>query len=272
MVRMAALLAVAGFIFQANLAAADSLDDIVARGEIAIGSKADYWPYGFRDGEGRIVGMEPELAADIAQRLGVKLRIEPASSANRVELLQKGKVDAIIATMAVTGERSKLVSFVRPFYYASGIAGLVPPRAGVRDEDGLKGKPVCAVKGNYANAELQSTYVQRELVVADSIPDAAEALFRGRCALFVYDDAALRALKRREPDKWKDYELIEFPLIDPQPWAIALRLEERPGALAKFMSKTILDWHKSGFLAQLEKKWLERNTAWVEAMQGKYRR
>ncbi len=112
--------------FSCASARADTLADIKAKGELVVGTKADYPPYGFRDKSGQLVGIEPELAADIAKRLGVKVRIEPVQSSNRIQFLQQGKIDLMIATMNITDERKKAVGIVEPAYYASGIAGLVP--------------------------------------------------------------------------------------------------------------------------------------------------
>ena len=35
----------------------------------------------------------------------------------------------------------------------------------------------------------------------------------------------------------------------------AVKLEERDGPWGQFMAKTIADWHRSGKLIELEKKW-----------------
>jgi ABC-type amino acid transport substrate-binding protein len=64
---------------------AGSMDDIKARGELVVGVKTDYPPYGFRDRDGRIVGLEPDLAADLAKRLGVSLKLVAVLSSNRIE-------------------------------------------------------------------------------------------------------------------------------------------------------------------------------------------
>ena len=47
---------------------ADVVDDIKKRGKLIVGVKADYKPYGFRDTSGKIVGIEPDLAQDVAQK------------------------------------------------------------------------------------------------------------------------------------------------------------------------------------------------------------
>src|SRR5580704_4986870 len=96
----AGLLALAG-----HSASADDLAMIRQRGTLIVGVKADYPPFGFRSPSGEIVGIEPALAADVAKSLGVKLELVPVSAANRIQFLQQGKIDLIIATMNGTLER-----------------------------------------------------------------------------------------------------------------------------------------------------------------------
>src|SRR5437764_11226107 len=93
---------------------AQTLDKVKQRGVIVVGTKADYKPFGFRDTSGAIVGFEPDLARDVADRLGVKLEIEPVVSSNRMQFLQQGKIDLMIATMNDTAERRKTVGIIDP--------------------------------------------------------------------------------------------------------------------------------------------------------------
>src|SRR5947207_7592985 len=101
---VASAIAVVGFALAAP-ATAQTLDKIKQRGVLTVGTKADYKPFGFRDTNGAIVGFEPDLAMDVAQQLGVRLELEPVVSANRMQFLQQGKIDLMIATMNVTQER-----------------------------------------------------------------------------------------------------------------------------------------------------------------------
>src|SRR5437870_9544381 len=59
---------------------AQTLDKIKQRGTLIVGTKPDYKPFGFRDPTGAIVGFEPDLAKDVADKLGVKLELEPVVS------------------------------------------------------------------------------------------------------------------------------------------------------------------------------------------------
>ena len=74
-----------------------------------------------RDPSGAIVGFEPDLARDVAERLGVRLELEPVVSANRMQFLQQGKIDLMIATMNDTPDRRQAVGIPYPDYYAGGV-------------------------------------------------------------------------------------------------------------------------------------------------------
>lgn len=258
------MLAMLGLVAHGGDARADTLADIKAKGELIVGSKADYVPYGFRDSSGEIVGVEPELAADIAERLGVKLKIEPVLSSNRMQFLQQGKIDLIFATMNYTEERAKVVGFVEPFYYASGVGALVNSKANVKSTADLEGKPVCALQGAFYNAEIQEKFVKQNLVAFKGVPEAEQALLNGQCVAFVYDDTLLLPKPKFEPEKWAGFEFMPIPEIEPQPWGIAVRLEDKDSAYAKAVSEIIQDWHKTGKLLEVEKKWLGANTKWLQ--------
>ena len=98
----------------ATAASADALDDIKKKGVLVVGTKADYRPFGYLDPSGKIVGFEPDLAADVAKRLGVKLELVPVVASNRIQFLQQGKIDMMIATMSDTPERRKIVDIIEP--------------------------------------------------------------------------------------------------------------------------------------------------------------
>ena len=53
------------------------------------------------------------------------------------------------------------------------------------------------------------------------------------------------------------------------PWGLAVNQGEK--GFGDFMSKTITDWHKTGFIQQLEKKWGIKPTKWAQEMHDKYK-
>src|SRR5437868_13799765 len=134
----AAIAATVALAFAAAPAASQTLDKIKQRGVLVVGSKADYKPFGFRDPSGAITGFEPDLAKDVADLLGVKLQLEPVVSSNRMQFLQQGKIDLMIATMNDTADRRQAVGIPYPQYYASGVAALAPKSLALKDWSELK--------------------------------------------------------------------------------------------------------------------------------------
>src|SRR5665647_383017 len=97
-----AIAALMAGMFTVTAVHADAISNIKEKGVLVVGAKADYRPFGFLDPSGKIVGFEPDLAADIAKRLGVKLELVPVVSSNRIQYLQQGKIDLMIATLSDT--------------------------------------------------------------------------------------------------------------------------------------------------------------------------
>ncbi len=253
----------AASLFSAS-AFADAIEEIKKKGTLVVGTKADYPPYGFLDASGKIIGMEPDMAADVAKRLGVKLELVPTVASNRMQFLQQGKIDLMISTMSVNEERKKVVGIIEPYYYASGVGILVNKKANVKSAADLKGKPVCAIQGAFYNNRIQSEFTGQDLVAFKGVPENEAALLNGQCVGFVYDDVLLIYKKENEGDKWKDFEVVVLNEFTPVPWGLAVKLEEKDTAWGKFMAETTAEWLKSGTLLELEKKWLGQNTEWLK--------
>ena len=81
-------------------------------GQAAVGKKADYKPWGYRDSSGEIVGMEIDMAKDVAAKMGVDLELVAVQSSNRMQFLEQGKIDLMIATMSDRKDRREIVGIV----------------------------------------------------------------------------------------------------------------------------------------------------------------
>jgi polar amino acid transport system substrate-binding protein len=249
----------------ATVARADALADIKAKGTLVVGTKSDYRPFGFLDPSGKIVGFEPDLAADIARRLGVKLELVPVVASNRIQFLQQGKIDIMIATMSDTPERRKIVDIVEPSYYGSGTNILTPKSAGIKTWDGLRGKKVCLIQGSFYNKELQEKY-GIDGVAFPGTAEAYAALKNGNCVAFAYDDTAI--VGEMQKPEWSGYDMPLDSILF-VPWGMAVKQGEK--ALSDMLTKTITDWHKTGFIQGLETKWGIKPTKFAQESHDKYK-
>ena len=257
----AALLA----IFGVHAAMADVLADIKKKGVLVVGTKADYRPFGYLDPSGKIIGFEPDLAADVAKRLGVKLELVPVVASNRIQFLQQGKIDLMLATMSDTPERRKIIDIVDPSYYGSGTNILAPRAAAIKSWESLKGQKVCLIQGSFYNKELQEKYG----VVGVAFPGTAEAytaLKNGDCVAFAYDDTAI--VGELQKPEWSGYDMPLDSILF-VPWGAGVAQGEK--AMTDFMSKTVTDWHKTGLIQSLEKKWSIKPTKFAQEMHDKYK-
>jgi polar amino acid transport system substrate-binding protein len=258
----AGITTVAAAILVAGPLAAQTLDKIKQRGVLTVGTKADYKPFGFRDTAGAIVGFEPDLARDVAQQLGVRLELEPVVSANRMQFLQQGKIDLMIATMNVTQERRQTVGIVDPSYYASGVNVLAIKRAALKTWEQLKNQKICAIQGAWYNKVVAEKY-GADIVAFRGQTESETALLLGNCIGWMYDDTAF--LERLGDPKWAAFEMPLETILD-EPWGAAVKLEERNGPWGQFMAKILTEWHRSGKLVEVEKKWNIPPSAFLKRM------
>ncbi len=258
--------ALTGMVALAAAAQADVLDDIKKRGTLIVGVKADYKPFGFRDPSGGIIGLEPDLAADVAKKLGVKLELVPVVSANRMEFLNQGKIDLMIATMSDKPERRKVVQVIEPLYYSDAVNVLLKKDAPVKSWDDLKGKKLCGTTGAFYNKDIAQKYGP-EIISFDGSEKPLLALKNGDCIGYLYDQTFV--VGKLTEDDWKGGYQMVLPGIMETPWAIAVKLGETN--LQKFMEDIHKEWMKSGRIVELEKKWHVPPTDYAKRMHEKFK-
>lgn len=251
-------------------AAAQSLDALAAikaRGKLVVGCKNDYRPYGFLDPSGQIVGLEIDLAKEVADRIGVALELVPVIAANRMEFLNQARIDMILATMGDTADRRKVVGMIEPNYYAGATTILALKSAGFKSWEQLRGRKVCAVQGAYYNRRVGQLYGP-DLQVFPAVPDALNALAGGNCAAFLFDNTLIVSTLASDPVKWGAYEM-PVPSEDPQLWAIAVRQADLRGPFGMLLSEMSAGWLKSGRILELERKWQIEPSPYLVEMQKK---
>ena len=92
-----------------------TLDEIKESGAINIGVFSDKNPFGYVDENGEYQGYDIYFANRLGEDLGVDVNFVSTEAANRIEYLQTGKVDIILANFTVTDERAEEVDFALPY-------------------------------------------------------------------------------------------------------------------------------------------------------------
>ena len=143
------------------------MDTIKENDVIRIGVFGDKPPFSYVDANGDNQGFDVEISKKIAEDLlGDSSKIEwvITEAANRVEYLETGKVDLMMANFTVTPERAEVVDFANPYMKVS--IGIVSPEGDViTDVSQLKGKQLIVNQGTTAEAYFRENYPDIELLV-----------------------------------------------------------------------------------------------------------
>ena len=245
----------------------DTLKRIMDRGKVVVGVKADYKPWGFKNSDGEIVGMEIDMAQEVAKTLGVDLETVAVQSSNRMQFLEQGKIDIMIATMSDRPDRREIVGIVQPNYYTSGTNIMSPKALGVSGWEELRGKPVCGKQGAFYNQIVEKRYGV-EVAAFTGNAEAKQALRDKKCVAWVYDDSSI--MSDLLSGNWDGFEM-PLPSEDDNPWALAVTLEEKECVLGNMMSGLQYNWLQSGKLIELEEKWGIQPTQFLADQKEKFK-
>lgn len=178
-----------------------SPEGIKKAGKVRIGVFSDKEPFGFVDSSGKYQGYDVFFAHRIAQDLlgsPDKVEFVPVEAASRVEYLQSGKVDIILANFTQTPQRAEVVDFALPYMKVA--LGIVSPdSAPILSIDDLKGKKLIVNKGTTAEQYFTENYPDIELLKFDQNTETFNALLNGRGAALAHDNTLLFAWARQNP-------------------------------------------------------------------------
>ncbi|XBS68913.1 transporter substrate-binding domain-containing protein [Acerihabitans sp. KWT182] len=230
-----------------------TLDKIKDRGKIIVGVDGPEPPFGFLDpATGQTGGFQTELGRNIANRLGVKLDVVPVTASTRVQFLQSGKVDLLIANIQWTQERSEALSYAPTPYNLVGGAALVRKDSGITRWEDLKGKVACVSQGsNFAKPLEDYGAIVKGL---RGIPESLLALKGGTCVASVHIAPAMhQVLNGDSAAQWADYRIATPDQLIPSPTVIWTRRGEKD--TRRFVDGVIRDWHKTGLLVDFARKY-----------------
>lgn len=176
-----------------------TLDEIKSSGTINIGVFSDKSPFGFVDENGQYQGYDVYFGNRIGEDLGVKINYVSTEAANRIEYLQTGKVDIILANFTVTPERAQEVDFALP--YMNVALGIVSPDSQViksLDEIGADDQ-VIVISGTTAETYLEKNNPEIKLQKYDAYAEAKTAFENGNGVAWANDNTEVIAFAIENP-------------------------------------------------------------------------
>lgn len=176
-----------------------TLDEIKSDGTINIGVFSDKSPFGYVDENGDYQGYDVYFANRLAQDLGVKVNFVSTEAANRVEYLETGKVDVILANFTVTDERAEKVDFALPYMNVS--LGVVSPEdAPITDLSQIgSDDEVIVISGTTAETYLTENYPDIKLQKYDTYANAKNAFQNKQGVAWANDNTEVIAFANDNP-------------------------------------------------------------------------
>ena len=163
-----------------------------AGGTLTMGTNASFPPYEFTDDEGKIIGIDAEIAQAIAEKLGMTLEIKDMEFDSLLTAVSGGSIDFAMAGMTVTDERKQQVNFSDT--YATGIQVIiVPTGSDIKTVDDLEGKTIGVQSGTTGDIYCTDDYGEEHVKQFANGALAVAALKNGQVDCVVIDNEPAKA-------------------------------------------------------------------------------
>src|SRR5262249_46878082 len=190
-----ALLSAALLLGVAGSAAADKLDEIKARGKLLIGNSDTSPPFSSRE-NGKVVGYDIDLAAQVAKRLAVGMEFVSVINSERIPALQQDRIDLAASGMTRADNRRHLIGFSLA-YLVSPHTVIIRKDSGIKTVKQMAEKKLALVKGASVDAELKAEVPTMEIVHYDTYAFCFDALRDRKVAGFLADEVLLWAYAQK---------------------------------------------------------------------------
>jgi polar amino acid transport system substrate-binding protein len=242
------LLGCAVLLFLETAAAADKLDEILARGRLRVGVSETSPPFSARHGESGIVGYDVDLALRVAKALGVEMEKVSLTNADRIPALQQDRVDLVASGMTRAENRKRDISFSLA-YLVSPHKILIRRDSGITSVTQLAGRRLA--RSASVDAELKAAVPSLEIVLVADYAACFGALKEKQVDGFLADEVLLLSFAQND-EMPQDFTLIaDYDL--PRTAGFGIRKDE-PRFKAR-VDESLLELEASGEAAKIFAAW-----------------
>ncbi len=233
---------------EAPAAGGVTLDSIKAKGELVVATNAEYPPFEMLEGE-KFVGIDMEVAQIIADKLGVKLKIDNMSFDAVLAAVPSGKCDLGMSSLSITEDRIKVMDFSDP-YMETSIKMIVAKDSAIATLDDLAGKKIGVQLGTLADTTVASFVEGAEVSRMNKDSDALMELINGKVDAVMTDAAPAQALVEKNADKVK---LVDEPLSSDK---LAIATKKGNAELIAFVNSVLKDMKADGSFQKIVDKYI----------------
>lgn len=148
-------------------------------------TEAGFAPYEYYE-NGEIVGVDIDIANEIAKSLGKKLEVKDVAFDSIINELKSGKADIALAGMSITEERLKEVDFSNPYVESRQVV-IVKEGSNITDLNQISNKKIAVQLGSIADLDLTEKYPNANISRQKKYLSMAEDLKRDKVDCIVMD-------------------------------------------------------------------------------------
>ena len=166
--------------------------------ELVMVTEAGFAPYEYYK-DGKVVGVDIDIANEIAKELGKKLVIKDIAFDSIINELKSGKADFAAAGLSITEDRKKQVDFTVE-YTTSNQVVVVKKDSSLNDITQLDGKRIAVQLGTVGDSYVTENYKNSEINRQKKFLVAAEAVKNNKADCIVMDQIPAQQLVSQNPE------------------------------------------------------------------------
>ncbi len=172
-------------------------------GKLIMSTNAAFPPYEMTDDNGAYIGIDVEIAAAIAEKLGLELQIDNMGFTAALEAAQSGSSDIVMAGVTVNEDRLAVMDFSES--YATGIqVVIVKEDSDITSIDDLEGKTIGTQMGTTGYIYASDTpenggYGEDNVIPYDNGITAVNALVNGQVDCVIIDNGPAKEFVKSNP-------------------------------------------------------------------------
>ena len=184
---------------ESEAAASDAAElTTVTAGKLTMSTNAAFPPYEMTTDSGDFEGIDIDVAAAIAEKLGLELQVDDMDFDAALLAAQNGKSDIVMAGVTVTDERQKVMDFSDT--YAEGIQSIIVPEdSDIASADDLTGKAIGTQRGTTGYIYCTDDFGEDNVIAYDDGLTAVQALNNGQVDAVVIDNAPAKSFVEANP-------------------------------------------------------------------------
>ena len=169
----------------------------VTEGKLTMSTNAAFPPYEMTDDSGAVIGIDADIAAAIAEKLGLELEILDMDFDAALLAVQQGKSDIVMAGVTVNEDRLAVMDFSDT--YANGVQVIITKEGSDVTIDNLGEKTIGTQRGTTGNIYCTDDYGEDHVIAYDNGITAVQALVNGQIDCVVIDKAPAESFVEVNP-------------------------------------------------------------------------